>query len=221
MLSKIRISSLGKPIASWWDSRVFHIPWWEGTSLIKAYYGLSVSEIQEYHRIHAQYAEKWEIVVPVDLDLQELWRKRNFQFTFLWSEIRGVAMHVLWLDPKDVAENKEWYVLARVPYVRWSNLLSYWNQELLKKGEEAGIYLVEKMVHTGLQNMWLVFQKRERGTWNLIQEWHTIGRENIMIEWTTAPGIIKATVTDIGMSVRHAVNVERYNESYQQNYMWK
>lgn len=209
MLSKIRVSSLGKPIASWRDSQVFHFPWWVSTNLVKAYYGLSISEIQEYHRIHAKYAEKWEVFVPVDPALQELWRKGNFQFTFLWAEIKGVVVKVLWLDPRDVAGNWEWYVLAKVPYIQWSNLLSYWNQESLQRWEEAGIYLVEKMVHTGLRNIWLVSQKRERGTWSLLQEWHTIGRENIMIEWSDTPGIIRATVTDIGISVRHAVNVER------------
>lgn len=212
-MKNIKIADLGRPIAVGQDSQVYRFPW-VTQRLLKVYYNLYPDEVRRYHAIHTKYGWRWEVLVWIDELFLRLQEKRWFQYTFLWKQIQWLVVRVLELSTDSVEEHGE-YTLASIPNVEWINFLDHWeNGEIQSDGSrdasvDITFYMIEHMVHSWLERLWVVFQKNEPKTHKVLQIGHALWRENIMIGWIDDRGIIQATVTDLGISIREALLVER------------
>lgn len=211
-MKNIKVADLGRPIAVGQDSHVYRFPW-VTQRLLKVYYNLYPDEVRRYHAIHAKYGWRWEAVVWIDELFRRFQEKRWFEYTFLWKQIQWLVVRVLELSRDSVEENGE-YTLTSIPYVEWINFLDHWGNGVFQSdgNRDASVditfHMIEHMVHSWLERLWVVFQKNEPKTHKVLQVGHALWRENIMIEWIDNRGIIQATVTDLGISIREALSVE-------------
>jgi hypothetical protein len=188
------------------DSVVFPFPGDE-KSLLKVYHDLSVHEIEEYHQIHSKYGSRWEVQILPDKKYRESAKNKWWKITFLEKEVQGIIVKVLDLSSSKVMQSKEWYTLAKIPFVPWIHLGNYFNSAVNEEIQHT-LHVLEHMTHSGLRVLWVPVERKKKG-WKILEEWHTIGRDNLMISWIDDNGIVEIIATDLWFEIMDSIHIER------------